>query len=111
MLLEIRTYRLKPGTIDEFVRVMRDECLPLLNRFGIKVIDCGASLVAENGHEEAYLIRSFQSLTEHRTQEERFYGSNSWLAGPREAIVSKIESYHSVVIDHAERLAAAIEEV
>lgn len=108
MLLEIRTYRLRPGTMDEFVQVMRDECVPLLQRFGIKVVDCGASLVAEDGHEEAYLIRLFDSLAEHRDQEQRFYGSDSWRAGPREAIVSKIEAYHSVVIDSAERLVSAI---
>ena len=111
MLLEIRTYRLKPGTIDDFVRVMRDECVPLLERFGIDVVDCGPSLVAEDGHEEAYLIRAFPSLAAHRTQEEHFYGSDSWRTGPREAILSKIESYHSVVIERAERLVAAIERV
>lgn len=55
MIVEIRTYRLKPGTGDEFVRLMRDEAMPLLERFGVRVVACGASLVAEDGQRDAYL--------------------------------------------------------
>jgi hypothetical protein len=99
MILEIRTYRLKPGSGDEFVRVMREESRPLLARFGIDVVDCGRSLVAEDGAEEAYLIRAFPSLDARDEQEERFYGSEEWRTGPREAVLSRIESYHTIVLD------------
>ncbi|MFI7536677.1 NIPSNAP family protein [Streptosporangium sp. NPDC049376] len=107
MILEIRTYRLKPGTGDEFVRVMQEESVPLLEKAGIRVVDCGASLVAEGGHEEAYLIRAFASLEEHHRQEEAFYGSDAWRHGPREAIVSRIDSSHTIVLDVPERAAEA----
>ncbi|MEH0841491.1 NIPSNAP family protein [Micromonospora sp. CPCC 205711] len=102
MILEIRTYRLKPRTSDEFVRVMRDEAAPLLGRFGIRVVAAGASLVREDGHEEAYLIRAFSSLAVRDEQEEAFYGSAAWRDGPREAILSRIESYHTVVLETSE---------
>lgn len=105
-ILEIRTYRLKPGTRDEFLRVMREDALPLLQEYGIRVPDYGRSLVDEDGHEEAYLIRAFTSLAERDGQEELFYGSDAWREGPREAIVSRIESYHTIVIEVPE---AAVE--
>ncbi|GGT66224.1 MULTISPECIES: NIPSNAP family protein [Streptomyces] len=108
MILEIRTYRLKPGTRDEFVRVMREESVPLLEKAGIRVVDCGASLVAEEGHEEAYLIRAFASLHERHDQEEEFYGSDVWRLGPREAIVSRIDSSHTIVLDVPEEAAWAL---
>lgn len=98
MILEIRTYRLKPGTIDDFVAIMRDESVPLLTRAGIRVVGCGASLVSEDGHDEAYLIRAFDSVAHRDEQENAFYGSDVWLKGPREAIVSRIESYHTIVL-------------
>jgi len=101
MILEIRTYRLRPGTRDEFVRVMTVESLPLLTRFGIEVVSAGASLVDEDGHEEAYLVRRFPSLAVRDEQEAAFYGSPAWQTGPREAIVSRIESYHTIVVDEA----------
>ena len=99
MILEIRTYRLKPGMRDDFVRVMRDQSVPLLRVAGIEVVDCGPSLVDEDGQEEAYLIRRFASLDRRDEQETAFYSSDAWLRGPREAIVSRIESYHAIVLD------------
>jgi len=107
VILEIRTYRLKPGTGEEFVRVMQQESVPLLEKAGIRVVECGASLVAEGGHEEAYLIRAFASLAQHREQEDAFYGSDAWRHGPREAIVSRIDSYHTIVLDVPEDAAQA----
>lgn len=103
MILEIRTYRLRPGTVDEFVRLMREEAAPLLARFGIRVVAAGASLVREDGHEEAYLIRAFPSLTVRDEQEAAFYGSEAWRDGPRAAILSCIESYHTVVLETADQ--------
>ncbi len=108
MILEIRTYRLKPGTRDEFVRVMREESVPLLRAAGIRVLDCGPSLVAEDGHEEAYLIRAFASLAEHEAQENAFYASDTWRLGPRVAIVSRIESYHTIVLEAPDGAADAL---
>ena len=99
MIVEIRTYRLRPGTRDAFVRVMRTEALPLLAAFGIEVLDAGPSLADEDGEETAYLIRTFGSLAEREEQETRFYGSEEWRDGPRERILAPIETYHTVVLD------------
>jgi hypothetical protein len=108
MILEIRTYRLKPGTREEFVRVMREEAVPLLAKSGIDVVACGASLADEDGHEEAYLMRAFPSAQARETQEEAFYGGPEWRQGPREAIVSRIESYHTIVIETSKEAVRAL---
>jgi len=105
MIIEIRTYRLHPGTGAEFVRVMREESLPLLESAGVRVLAAGASLVAEDGHEEAYLVRAFDSLADRERQEDEFYGSDVWRHGPREAIVSRIEQYHTITLEVPDRLA------
>lgn len=101
MILEIRTYRLKPGTAEEFVRLMREESLPLLAKAGIRVVAAGRSLVTEDGHDEAYLIRAFPSLAEREGQEAAFYGGSAWRDGPREAVLACIESYHTIVLEVA----------
>lgn len=106
MILEIRTYRLVSGAGEEFLRLMREESVPLLERAGIQVVDCGVSLAAEEGHRDAYLIRAFPSLDALHEQEQAFYAGDAWRKGPREAIVSRIASYHSVVLEVPE---AAIE--
>ena len=109
MILEIRTYRLQPGSGEEFVRVMREETVPLLEQAGIRVVDCGGSLVAEDGHEQAYLLRAFASLETRQEQEARFYGSEAWRSGPREAIVSRIDGYHTIVLETSDESIQALQ--
>jgi hypothetical protein len=108
MILEIRTYRLKRGTRDEFVRLMREAAVPLLAEAGVDTVRCGASLVDEDGNEEAYLMRAFPDLHAHEAQESAFYSSEAWRSGPRDAILACIESYHSVAI---ETTASAVDEL
>jgi NIPSNAP len=98
-IIEIRTYRLVPGTRDDFLRVMREVALPLLGEHGITVVRFGPSLVDEDGFEEAYLVRRFASVEERAALEDAFYGSDAWHKGPREDVVSRIETYHTIVID------------
>jgi NIPSNAP len=105
--LEIRTYRLRAGTRDDFVRAMREQAGPLLAAFGVRVIDSGPSLVDDEGAQEAYLIRVFDSLEQREAQETAFYGSAQWREGPREAIVSWIEGYHTVVLEVPDGVVAA----
>ena len=68
MFLGIRTYRLKSGTGKDFARVMREQSVPLLKEFGITLVAFGLSLVDEDSHEEAYLIRAFPTLEAGRLQ-------------------------------------------
>jgi hypothetical protein len=96
MIVEIRTYRLLAGTASSFELVMHKEALPLLEKFGIRVLAAGISL-AEG--QDAYLIRGFTSLEERERQEAEFYGSDEWKLGPREAVLACIESYHTVVLE------------
>jgi len=62
--VEIRTYTLKPGARDEFVRDFDHDSLPLLERWGVDVIAFGPSLEREDG---AYLMCAYANL-EHRTR-------------------------------------------
>lgn len=96
MIVEIRTYRLKPGGGEAFMRVFRDEAAPLLRQYGLRVIDCGLSLTDTD---EAYLIRAFDSLEQREEQEGAFYSSADWANGPRATVISLIDNYHTVVLE------------
>ena len=95
-VVEIRTYRLLPGTRDEYDRLFREEALPLLRRFEVDVVAAGPSLDDPNGY---YLIRSFADLADREQREDRFYASPDWREGPREAVIEKIEVYTDAVVD------------
>ena len=58
---------------------------------------CGMDVVAhgpvpndDNGY---FLVRSFANLAELTAQEDEFYGSVAWREGPRELLVSRIDTY------------------
>ena len=95
-LLEIRTYRLLPGTRDEYDRLFREEASVLLAQHAIDVVGYGPSIDDPNGY---FLIRAFESLADREAREDRFYSSAEWREGPRESVVSKIEVYVDAVIE------------
>jgi len=95
-VVEIRTYRLLPGTRDEYDRLFREEALPMLRRFEVDVVAAGPSIDDPNGY---YLIRSFADLADRERREDRFYSSREWRQGPREAVIEKIEVYTDAVVE------------
>ncbi len=94
-MVEIRTYELHAGAGAEFHRLVVAESLPMLERWGVEVVASGPSLDDEDSY---VLIRSYSSLDELQRSQDAFYGSDEWRNGPREAIVTLIESHHSVVL-------------
>lgn len=94
-VLEIRTYRLRPGTGAQFDRLFRDRARPLLDRHGIDVVWHGPSMDDPDSYA---LIRAFGSAQARNREESAFYGSAEWREGPREPILALIETYHTIVL-------------
>jgi hypothetical protein len=42
------------------------------------------------------------------SQEEAFYGSDAWRQGPREPVLSRIDTYHTIVVDTSEAAVEAL---
>jgi hypothetical protein len=94
-VVEIRSYRLEPGSGQAFHRLVLEEAIPMLERSGVNVIAVGPSLDDDDLY---FLIRGYESVDELQRSQDAFYGSDEWRDGPREAILSLIESYVSVVV-------------
>jgi hypothetical protein len=94
-LIEIRSYKLKPGTIDAFHGVANDSAMPMLREFGMDVVAHGPSAHEPDTY---YLVRAYRDLADRNAQQEAFYGSAAWLRGPRDAIVPHIESYLNTLL-------------
>jgi hypothetical protein len=108
-ILEIRTMTLKPGTGAEFLRLFQ-EALPLQmqKRWGVDVITYGLSL---DRPDVMFSVRAYDSL-EHREQsQETFYSSPEWRQGPREGLVSRIESYVDAVLELSNEAIDALRKV
>lgn len=95
-ILEVRTYRVVPGQLEEFGRRVA-AVVPMLERHGVEVVGHGPSVVPDEG-DHYVLARAFASLAERDAQEAAFYGGDDWRSGPRDGILELIESYHTVVL-------------
>ena len=93
-LVEIRSYKLKPGSGARFHDLASNQSIPLLHAVKMDVVDFGPSLLEPDTY---FLIRSYESLEDLKSSQEAFYGSAAWREGPREAIVALIESDATVV--------------
>ena len=95
-LVEIRSYNLKPGMREKFHRLARELSLPMLKRWGVDVVAFGPSHHDDISY---YLIRAYDSSEHRQSSQDAFYGSSEWRDGPREAIVSLIDSHTSIVLE------------
>lgn len=94
-LLEIRTYRLKPGTAGDFHHAVHTMAVPMLRDRDLDVVAYGHS-----DHEEAtyYLIRSYADRAALEREQDAFYRSSEWKNGPRAELVDRIVSYVNTLV-------------
>nr|CAS03039.1 putative integron gene cassette protein [uncultured bacterium] len=82
-LIEIRTYKIKPGHSEQFVFAFQ-RALPLVLESGMDVVATGRS---SHEHESYYLIRSYNDRAQLEEQQNDFYSSDAWRKGPREPLI------------------------
>jgi len=97
-VVEIRGLNLKPGSR------WSDPCRCCGAR-KMDVVSFGPSPQDQTSY---YVIRAYADLAERQASEDAFYGSDDWKKGPREALLSLIESYTDVVLELDEPTIAAL---
>lgn len=107
-LLEIRTYRLKPGEMDAFHHAVQTRAVPMLRENGMDVVAYGRS-----DHEEDtyFLIRAYASRETLENEQAEFYGSEAWKAGPRSELVDRIETYMNTLLWASESAIESLREL
>lgn len=94
-MVEIRSYRLKPGTRAHFHALVHSQVLPLLRAWPMDVVHMGPSQHDEDSY---VLIRAYTDLTTRQQQQDGFYSSLPWIDGPRAQVLSMIQDFISVVL-------------
>src|SRR5437764_15154285 len=90
MIIEVRTYRMKPGRRAEFIRLFETRSVPAMRGYGMHVV--GPLLDVENPHRFVFL-RSFPSLEEREPMKDAFYGSDLWKNELEAIMMPMIDSY------------------
>jgi hypothetical protein len=96
MIVEVRSYRIKPGKRDEFIELFETRAVPAQRTYGINVI--GPFLDVENPNKFVFL-RSFPSLEERDRMKEAFYRGELWKNELEELALPLLDSYDVILCE------------
>ena len=96
MIVEVRSYRIRPGKRDEFIKLFETRAVPALRNYGMNVI--GPFLDVENPNKFVFL-RSFPSLEERDRMKDAFYGSDLWKNELEGLAMPLLDSYDVILCE------------
>jgi hypothetical protein len=96
MIVEVRSYRIKPGRRAEFINFFETRAVPALRSYGMQVL--GPLLDLENPNKFVWL-RSFPSLDERERMRDAFYGSGLWKNELEAVAMPMLESYDVILCE------------
>ena len=96
MIVEVRSYRIKPGRRAEFIKLFETRAVPALRSHGMKVL--GPLLDVENPNKFVWL-RSFPSLEERDRMKADFYEGELWKNELESIAMSMLDSYDVILCE------------
>jgi hypothetical protein len=99
MIIEMRTYRIKPGKRAEFLDVFRSRSMPAHAEIGMKILGPFLSIEDENTF---FFMRGFPDLASRDPMKEKFYEGELWKRELESILLPMIDSYDVVLVDDPE---------
>jgi quinol monooxygenase YgiN len=96
MIVEVRSYRIKPGKRDEFIKLFESRAIPALREYGMQVV--GPMLDVENPNKFVFL-RRFPSLEDRDRLKDAFYGSDLWKNELEPLAMPLLDSYDVILCE------------
>ena len=96
MIIEMRTYRLKPGVRAEFLQIFRTRSMPAHREIGMKIM--GPYLSIEDP-DVFFFMRGFPDLASREPLKARFYEGELWKRELEAKLMPMIEKYDVVLVE------------
>jgi len=96
MIVEVRSYRIKPGRRAEFIDMFEKRAVPAQRTHGIKII--GPFLDVENPNKFVFL-RSFPTLEAREQMKNDFYESELWKNELEAIAMPMLDSYDVILCE------------
>ncbi len=96
MIVEVRSYRIKPGRRAEFIEFFETRAVPALRAHGMRVL--GPLLDVENPNKFVWL-RTFPSLEDRDRMKEAFYGGTLWKNELEAVAMPMLDSYDVILCE------------
>jgi heme-degrading monooxygenase HmoA len=99
MIIEMRTYKLKPGKRSEFLEVFRTRSVPAHDEIGMKIL--GPFLSIEDP-DVFFFMRGFPNLESREPMKAKFYEGKLWKEELENVLMPMLEKYEVVLVDDPE---------
>jgi NIPSNAP len=96
MVVEMRTYRTKPGKRREFLDIFRTKSMPAHAAIGMKIL--GPFLSIEDP-DVFFFMRGFPDLASREPMKARFYDGPLWKGELEAVLMPMLDTYDVVLVD------------
>ena len=101
MIIEMRTYKTKPGRRSEFLEIFRSKSIPAHTEIGMKIL--GPFLSVEDP-DTFFWMRGFPDLPSREPMKARFYEGDLWKRELEGTLMPMLDKYEVVVVDDPDNL-------
>lgn len=96
MIIEMRTYKIKPGLRAKFLEIFRTKSVPAHDEIGMKIL--GPFLSVEDP-DTFFFMRGFPDLASREPMKAQFYEGELWKNELENILMPMIEKYDVVLVD------------
>jgi NIPSNAP len=96
MIIEMRTYKIKPGKRAEFLEIFRTRSMPAHAKIGMKILGPFLSIEDEDTF---FFMRGFPDLPSREPMKAQFYEGDVWKRELESLLMPMIDRYEVVLVD------------
>jgi hypothetical protein len=101
MIIEMRTYKLKPGKRAEFLEIFLTRSMPAHAEIGMKIL--GPFLSIEDP-DTLFFMRGFPDVSSREPMKAKFYEGDLWKRELESVLMPMLEKYDVVLVDDPQGL-------
>jgi hypothetical protein len=99
MIVEMRTYKTKPGMRSHFLEIFRTKSIPVHIEIGMKIL--GPFLSVEDP-DTFFFMRGFPDKESREPMKAKFYEGELWKTELERVLMPMLERYEAVVVEDSE---------
>jgi len=101
MIIEMRTYRTKPGMREEFLAIFKAKSMPAHREIGMKIMGPFPSI---EDADTFFFMRAFPNLARREPMKAQFYEGELWKQELEHKLMPMLEKYDVVLVEADEDL-------
>ncbi len=101
MIIEMRTYKTKPGMRSRFIEIFLSKAVPAHDEIGMKIL---GPFLAIDDPDTLFFMRGFPDMASRDPMKARFYEGDLWKQELEKVVMPMLENFEVTLVDDPEGL-------